>query len=246
MEWFLFLVAIFGLFFAGVIKGVTGLGYTSCALPFLVPAVGLKMAIPLLILPAVLSNIQVVLATDHLRETIGRFGVMYLAMLPGIAVGLFALNRVNISLSTAILGGVILVYSIFAVLKPRWTVGPSMARALQFPVGALNGFLTGLTGSQVMPLFPYIMSLGLDSVRIVQAVNLAVTLSSFIMAVGVIAVGIMTPVIALWSILAVVPASAGVFIGGRIRRHIPEQQFRQLVLSLFFLMGCGLISASIR
>jgi uncharacterized membrane protein YfcA len=66
------------------------------------------------------------------------------------------------------------------------------------------------------------------------------------MAVGVIAVGLMTPKLAMWSVLAVAPAFVGVSLGGRIRPHIPEQQFRRLILSLFFLMGCGLIVASAR
>jgi uncharacterized membrane protein YfcA len=35
-------LAALGFLLAGVIKGTTGLGYSSCALPFLVSAVGLK------------------------------------------------------------------------------------------------------------------------------------------------------------------------------------------------------------
>jgi hypothetical protein len=40
----LIVVAVSGFFFAGIIKGATGIGYSSCALPFLVASLGLKEA----------------------------------------------------------------------------------------------------------------------------------------------------------------------------------------------------------
>ena len=45
-------IVVFGLTIAGVIKGATGLGYASCALPFLVMVLGLKPAMGLVMLPA--------------------------------------------------------------------------------------------------------------------------------------------------------------------------------------------------
>ena len=47
MEWSLLALAGLGLFLAGIVKGATGLGYSSCALPFLVSAIGLKPAMAL-------------------------------------------------------------------------------------------------------------------------------------------------------------------------------------------------------
>jgi hypothetical protein len=41
MDWSLIPMIGLGLFVAGLLKGATGLGYSSCALPFLVAAVDL-------------------------------------------------------------------------------------------------------------------------------------------------------------------------------------------------------------
>ncbi len=38
--------------FAAFVKGTTGLGFSTIALPFLVLAIGLKEALPLLIIPS--------------------------------------------------------------------------------------------------------------------------------------------------------------------------------------------------
>ena len=57
----LVVVAVSGLFFAGIIKGATGIGYSSCALPFLVASLGLKEAIVLVVAPShLLTSLSVV------------------------------------------------------------------------------------------------------------------------------------------------------------------------------------------
>jgi uncharacterized protein len=241
MELTLLWFAGFGLFFAGVIKGATGLGYSSCALPFLVPAVGLKSAIALLIIPALVSNIQVVVTTGHFRETLSRFALLYIAMGPGIIAGSATLNYIDIRIATAALGSVIAGYAIFAIVRPPWSIGSAAERALQIPVGVLNGFVTGLTGSQVMPLFPYIMSLGLDPNRLVQAINLTVTLATAILAIALMMIGVVTIQTGLYSGLAIIPAMAGVALGTSARRHIPGAHFRTLVLVVLLCMGGGLM-----
>ena len=88
MDWPYLALAALGLFLAGVVKGTTGLGYSSCALPFLVSAIGLKAAIVVVVIPAMLSNVMVVSSTGHLRETLVRFWPLYAATRPGIAIGL--------------------------------------------------------------------------------------------------------------------------------------------------------------
>ncbi len=59
------IIAGVGLFVAGVVKGASGLGYSSCALPFLTAAVGLKTAIVLVVIPAMVSNIAVTWSAGH-------------------------------------------------------------------------------------------------------------------------------------------------------------------------------------
>ena len=45
MDWNQIALGAMGLFLAGFVKGATGLGYSTCALPFLVAAIGLRSAI---------------------------------------------------------------------------------------------------------------------------------------------------------------------------------------------------------
>ncbi len=229
-----------GLLLAGIVKGATGLGYATCALPFLVAGLGLKPAMAIVLLPALATNVAVALTTGHLVETVRRFRTLYASMVPGIGAGIGLLLLINQTIAVKTLGVLIVAYVAWTLLRPQMQLSASTASHLQVPVGFLNGVLTGLTGSQVMPLFPYMMSLDLDSDRLVQAINFAVLMCSLVLAGGLIATGIMTPRLLGMSFLAVLPALAGVEIGSRLRRFIPADGFRRLVLMVLLLMGASM------
>jgi hypothetical protein len=75
-----------------------------------------------------------------------------------------------------------------------------------------------------MPLMPYMMALKLETGLFVQAVNIAVG--------GLWATGTMSaPGLGL-SILAVVPALAGVQLGPWARGHLPAGHYRSIVLAV--------------
>ena len=239
MEASLLLLAGIGLFLAGVLKGVTGLGYSSCALPFLVGSVGLKPAMVLILLPAMATNISVTVTAGHFAETAKRFSRLYVAILPGIAVGLLLLAWLPQSVAVRSLGVVILAYSTLSLVRPDFVLSRKSERRLQVPAGFANGVIAGLTGSQVMPLFPFMMALELDSNRLMQAINLAVTLTSAILAIGLFSTGVMTPELALGSVIAVAPAIGGANLGARLRSHVSVSRLKTIVLMTLF--GSGVL-----
>lgn len=236
------LLAALGLFLAGIVKGATGLGYASCALPFLAVSIGLKPAMALVIVPAMATNVSLAVSTGHLWETLSRFKPLYLAMLPGIVLGVHLLAVVSAANALQLLGLVVMVYVAIAIAKPQLSLPARLQSVLQVPTGFLNGVMTGLTGAQVMPLFPYMMALNLDAGRTLQAINIAVLIGSAILGAGLFAAGIMTlPLLGL-SVLAAAPALFGVALGEAARHRIPLQAFRRLSLLTLFLMG-GLMLA---
>ncbi|MBX9844672.1 MAG: sulfite exporter TauE/SafE family protein [Xanthobacteraceae bacterium] len=235
-------LAIFGLLVAGVIKGATGLGYTSCALPFLAAAIGLKPAISLVLLPAIASNLLVVFFTPHRKEILFRFAPMYAATIPGILIGVYLLVWVDPRISTALLGVLIVVYSVLSIRSPSFSIPASLERPLQVPVGLLNGFFTGLTGSQVLPLVPYILALPLDPHRTTQAVNLTITIASLFMMVALQQSGVAPTDSLIASIAAIVPALLGIYLGTLCRSLIPAQHYRLYVQITLGFLGVVLIA----
>lgn len=234
-------LAALGLFLAGIVKGATGLGYSSCALPFLVAAFDLKTAIILVVVPAMASNLAVMWSAGHIRETAERFSYFYISTVPGICLGILALTYVEQRFAEILLGLLIICYSLYSVLRPPLFLATRFQRPLQIPAGFFNGFFTGLTGSQVLPLLPYMLSLKLDPDRFVQAVNLSVMLSAAIMVIMLLISGIMSWSALGYSALCIVPALAGIAIGARGRRLIPTTHFRTVVLAILAIIGLFLI-----
>ena len=242
MDSFHIAIAGTGLFLAGLIKGATGLGYATCALPFLVFAIGLRPAMALVLIPAMATNIAVALTAGHFTEIARRFAPLYVSMVPGIALGLGILVWLgSATIAVPVLGLAIIGYVALSLCRPNISLSSQAASLLQVPTGFANGILTGLTGSQVMPLFPYMMALDLDPNRLVQAINMAVLLASLLLAVGLLATKIMTTHLLVLSVLAIIPALLGAELGRRLRARIPPEKFRTCVLVVLLLMGLLLV-----
>lgn len=233
------------LLFAALIKGTTGLGFSTSALPFLTLAVGLERALPLVLIPSITSNVVVMVDAGHFRSTVRRFWPMYIAVLPGIALGLWFLVLLEGLKAAAVLGAVLIGYSLFALGRPNLTLRARLERPLAAPVGLLTGAVNGLTGSQVMPILPYLMALKLSPNRFIQAINISFTLSSLAMAAGLVGIGFLTVEIAIISAIGLLPVWFGVWAGGKLRRRIAPDTFRRLVLILLLIFGAVLIARTL-
>jgi uncharacterized protein len=99
--------------------------------------------------------------------------------------------------------------------------------------------INGLTGSQLMPVLPYLMALHLDRDRFVQAINCSFTASSLVMAIGLSKIGLMTVETALISTIGISPVWIGLKLGGNIRRRLSPELFRKLVI--YMLMASGVL-----
>ncbi len=230
----------FGLSIAGLIKGVTGIGFSTCALPFLVAGVGLEAAMALVTLPAIVSNMAVIVGGKGIGTVVRRFWPFYVSIVPGIFAGLAALALVGLRQAVQLLALMTIAYVGLALARPDLALPRRLERVLALPAGCLNGFFTGLTGSQIMPLMPYMMSLRLAPGEQVQAINLAVTLASCVLAVGLFWAGIMTPEFVVISAVGCIPAIAGVTVGGVLQRWLSPPTFRYLALATLAVLALSL------
>jgi uncharacterized protein len=235
-------IGTLGLVVAGIIKGATGLGYASCALPFLAMTMGLKQAISLVMLPALASNFLIICITPHRLETLRRFWPLYIAAVPGIMAGIYLLVWFGQRIPTAGLGILIVAYSAYSIARPTLLIPKKLQSSLQVPVGFINGFFTGLTGSQVLPFLPYILGLQLDPDRTTQAINLAITLWSGVMMIALYQSGIASTSSLAASVLALGPALLGIYVGSIFRSKIPAKHYRLIVQVVLGFLGISLVA----
>lgn len=231
----------FAYLFASFVKGATGLGFSTTCLPFLVLAVGLKSALPLILLPSLASNVFVMREAGHFRETVRRFWPMFAATVPGLIAGLWLLDTVNVELCALALGLVLAAYSLYALKSPDFILPEHLARPLAPVSGFLTGLVNGVTGSQIMPSLPFLISLKLPRERFVQAINCSFTLSTIIMALGLSKLGLLTGTSIVVSVCGLGVVYLGTKAGGVVRRRLDETAFRRLVLILLLTLGMALV-----
>ena len=231
------LLAALGLLVAGIVKGATGIGYATCALPILASILGLKSAMVLILAPTFATNFSMALFSGDLRGVIAKFFPLYLAMIPGIVVGVMSLAVADTKTAVCMLGLSLILYAGFSLWKPALRLSSGVARQLRIPVGFANGFLTGLTGSQVIPLVPYMMSLNVDPKFSIQAINLGVLVLTTLLSGALLATSLLDAALLKLSVLSILPAVGGVFIGTVIQARLPARRLRSLVVAVVGLMG---------
>ena len=227
--------------FAATAKGVTGLGFSTTCLPFLVMAVGLKEALPLVIIPSICTNLVVMKKAGRFGETLQRFWPMLLATIPGLLIGLWALNLVDGRIAGGVLGLILLLWCVFSYAKPDLQVKAQWEKRLAPISGFITGIVNGITGSQVMPSMPFLMALHLDRNLFIQAINCSFTLSSIIMIFGLSRLGLFSADGVILSMAGTCFAFFGLSFGERIRQKLSADTFRLALLVMLALMGISLL-----
>ncbi|MBU1610622.1 MAG: sulfite exporter TauE/SafE family protein [Proteobacteria bacterium] len=228
-------------FISAFLKGITGLGFSTVCLGTLASFVDIKLAIPLVILPSLTSNVLVMLDSGRMREALRRFWPMYLCMMVGMAGGLWMLGATKSETARTVLGLVMCSYGAWALLNPGASIPERWRFALSLPVGLGTGFVNGLTGSQVMPALPYLMLIDIEKNLLIAAINISFTIGSLMMLTGLISMGLFT-ILSLWLAAAGIPlVFLGIWLGGIIRKHTSEAAFRLLVLLLLIGIGLNLV-----
>jgi len=144
-------------------------------------------------------------------------------------------------ISSAVLGIALIVYCVIAWLQPDFRLSRRIAKLLEIPVGFATGLINGVTGSQVMPVLPFLLSLHLERNWFIQAINISFTLSSLVMAIGLWKLGLMTLQSVQVSLLGLVVVLIGVRFGSHARHWLSPAAFRSTVLIILTALGGGLI-----
>lgn len=232
--------------FAGLVKGVTGMGLPTVAMALMGAFMPPVAAAALLIVPTFVTNVWQFAAGPDARGLVRRLWPMLLGAIAGTLLGTAFLVGADATWSAFGLGLILLVYAAYALASPAFLVGRRLERGLSPAVGVVTGVITGSTGVSVMPAAPYLQALGLSKEDLVQALGLFFTVSGIALAVGLAMRGAFRVEQAGLSALGIVPAMAGMWLGQRIRNAISPQRFRQGFLLLLALLGLELVTRPFR
>jgi len=185
--------------------------------------------------------VQVMRDVGHFRETIQQFSTLYLFTLPGLLAGLWLLANSEAYLAKGVLGIVLALYGVWGLFNPAFKLSEGLARGLRLPTGLLTGTIHGLTGVAVMPITPYLLSLGLSTNVFIQAVNISFLFSSVVIVIGLQGFGFLGWKVVAISIAGLIPVMLTVRLGVAARRRLSAGQFRTAILLVLIGLGTNLI-----
>jgi uncharacterized membrane protein YfcA len=217
---------------AGCVKGVVGMGLPIVAMGLLGALMAPLQAASLLVVPSLVTNLWQMLAGPELRVLSKRFATMMAAVCVGAFLGIGLLTGASTRLAAGALGAVLALYALIGLFAPQFHVRRQLEPWLSPIMGLVTGMLTGATGVFAIPAVPYFNSLNLGKEDLIQVLGISFTVSTVALALALAVNGQFQARAAWISLLAVVPALAGMYLGQHIRSRLQPEVFRR-----WFLLG---------
>lgn len=238
----LIIAAVAAAFFVGgCIKGVVGIGLPLTSIALMTLFLDLRIAVPLLIVPVLVTNFVQALRGGRFLELLRRYWLMLVTAAIGVWGGVALLYRAELSYLLVTLGIVVAIYSLMNLFNVRLSVSENSVPTLSPFVGLLSGVLGGTTGSIGVPVIIYYQALGMLKDVFVQAVGINFLFTGLVLAVGLAYEKGLNAETLPVSALAVLPAFAGMYVGQWARSRVSEDLFRTCLWIFLLLVALNLV-----
>lgn len=231
----------FALLLAGVVKGILGIGVPVVSVSLLSLVVDVPVAVALLPVPILLSNLWQSFSSGWIRRTFARFTPMILALVAGTFVGARLLVAMDQRVLLGIVGAAVLAFALSAHFPRRLHVAPRTERWLGAPIGFTGGVLGGMTTFFGPPIVMFLFALRLEKDEFVGTVSTIYLCAAIPLAAALGMFDFMGPDEYLWSTAAAAPLFLGVLVGQWLRTRISQPVFRRGLLLMLLVVGVRLM-----
>jgi uncharacterized membrane protein YfcA len=231
------------IFISTLTRSTFGFGDAVVAMPLLSMAVGLNVASPLVGLMGITSSATILIR--HWRHV--HFKSIWLLIAPtliGIPIGVLLLKGVYENIMKLILAGVIIIFSLYKIFKPKLFLLTNDKYAYIF--GLFAGILGGAYNTNGPPIVIY------GTLRRWEPENFRATLQGYFLPTGsMIALGhclggLWTKTVLLNYFISLPIILIAIFAGGKLNCKIPKGKFDNYVYTCLVVLGVVLIIDTIR
>lgn len=235
-------MAVSALFFAGFVKGTVGFGITLIVVPILAMAITPQEAIVLVSLPVFVMNFATAASTFREYHELRRIRWMLPIAFVCVPLGVKVLLWVNPEPVRATIGIMIMIF--VGLRFSGWqTTRLSIGEKTLFAagMGALIGFIFGMIMMPIAFIIFYLNAIGVKREPFIFLLNVIATSLSLIQVSTFAWHDLYAAGAWLNSLMMLVPALIGLYVGIRFRRRLSERIFERLVLGLLAIAGIILI-----
>lgn len=225
---------------AGFVKGVVGFGLPTVGLVVLALFMGVVDAMALILVPAAVTNLWQAMVGGHLLVTLRRFWPLLLTLCLGTWISAGWLVGANALVLSAALGLLLVVYAGISLAGLQMPSPGKQERWWTPLVGLVNGLITGLTGTFVLPSVLYLQALGLPAGQLIQTMGVFFLTASLALSFALADHGLIAGGVPVLSAVGVVPALLGMLLGALLRRWMSAAIFRRVFFVALLLLGAYL------
>ena len=225
--------------FAGIIKGFLGIGLPAAAMAFLTLVMDPTIAISLLTLPIIFTNIMQYTRCENPRSVARNYWIFALAIVVSIFITSFFILSYPKALLTTSIGLAMIAFSLTQMFGTKFPIGDGYG--WHIGVGLFSGILGGLSSIWSPPVAMYLLARNVEKSEFIGATGFLFLAGSLPLALGLALAGVLTADTVLHSLMGLVVVLAGFRIGEALRQFVPQGMFRQIVLWAFLTMGTRLI-----
>ena len=157
---------------AGGVKGLVGFGLPAVSLALLTLALDLTTAMVLVLVPSLLTNVWQAAAGGNGRAILGRIWPFLAMATATVWLGALALVRVDVAWLSGLLGVLLVTYSALDLGGVRFALSARQEVWAGPMLGAVNGVLTGMTGTFLVPGILFLQAIGMSRDMLVQALGM--------------------------------------------------------------------------
>ena len=214
-------IAVLAIFlFAGIVKGFLGIGLPAAAMAFLTLVMDPTIAISLLTLPIIFTNVMQYAGCKNPRSIARKYWVFALAIIVSIFITSFFILSYPKAILTISIGLAMIAFSLTQMTGARLPIGGGYG--WHIGVGLFSGALGGLSSIWSPPVAMYLLARDVDKSEFIGATGFLFLAGSLPLAAGLALAGVLTIDTVLHSLMGLIV----VLIGFRIGEMLPASPGR--------------------
>jgi uncharacterized membrane protein YfcA len=237
-------LAALAVFAGGAVKGVAALGLPLVAIPLATLVVGLKRAVALMVVPMIGANLVQSFQGGHFRRSLRQFRILAPTVFVFTLIGTRLLITLPQRLLELMLGLALIVLPLVMHFRPGLAVKPAQRRWGDPLIGAVAGLLGGIAAYYGPPLMIYVLGLRLPKDEFVAGISLLYWIAALGIFIGVYGSGAADLSLLAYSVLMLVPAGVGLWLGQRVQLHLSEAAFARVLIAVYLATGAAFLAAA--
>jgi uncharacterized membrane protein YfcA len=243
-EYGLWIVAwcFFALVCGGFIKGALGVGTPLLTVPMMAQVLPPQTAIAIMAVPVVVANLWQFAQTERSSTVVARFWPTFIAILIGTWVGVKILSVIDEKNLLVLVGVAVIAFALLQGSRFRLHLPDRLVKPAGILFGGASGLIGGVSSFFGPMLITYLISIrGLAKNQFVSTISFLYVSAVVPWAIALFIYGILDQRLLVYSTFATLPVTLGLIIGQRLRGHISEAGFRNLIIVILVISGASML-----